>query len=443
MIARTTAGRSFKGVALYVLHDKERAKTSDRVAFIETVNLPTDDPSRAVAHMVDTATHADQLKTANGMTAGRKLEKPVYHYTLAWHPTEAPTQAEQVEAARESMKALGLSDRQALIVAHTDTAHPHVHVIVNRVCPETGKAANISNDRLKLSQWAQDYEQRRGRVFCDAREANNAERDKGQWVKDDSPTRQQWTEWKKGQSKELWDQYRVDKEQAQPARKAQYEALWRQKENRFSFRSDEIKALYKPIWRDVFKRQKASLRDFDAGILPRIKFALSQKDRNALIGVMQALIDKADLRRAFVREQEVERKSIAARQRQTINDASREVTKAWKYDREQLKESHRQQDDTLHQTVKGQVNQLWQERPPQAPTPTQDRGAESLRAFDKTADRRRPENRVERSSLDNLPNEDTAEQAKTQARKENRIERQKRERSRPRARGRGRTLDDL
>ena len=55
MIARTTSGRSFKGAALYVLHDKGKAKTSDRVAFVETVNLPTDNPSRAVAHMVDTA----------------------------------------------------------------------------------------------------------------------------------------------------------------------------------------------------------------------------------------------------------------------------------------------------------------------------------------------------------------------------------------------------
>ncbi|WP_263626990.1 relaxase/mobilization nuclease domain-containing protein [Stappia stellulata] len=36
---------------------------------------------------------------------------------------------------------MGLSDRQALIVSHNDTAHPHVHVIVNRVCLETDRAA--------------------------------------------------------------------------------------------------------------------------------------------------------------------------------------------------------------------------------------------------------------------------------------------------------------
>ena len=49
----TSAGRSFKGAARYYLHDKQ-ADTSERVAFVETVNLPTNDPRRAVAHMVDT-----------------------------------------------------------------------------------------------------------------------------------------------------------------------------------------------------------------------------------------------------------------------------------------------------------------------------------------------------------------------------------------------------
>ena len=49
------AGRSFKGAALYYLHDKQ-AQTRDRVAFTETVNLPTMDADRGFAHMIDTAT---------------------------------------------------------------------------------------------------------------------------------------------------------------------------------------------------------------------------------------------------------------------------------------------------------------------------------------------------------------------------------------------------
>jgi len=45
------SGASFKGAALYYLHDKQ-ANTNERVAFTQTVNLPTNDPDRAVAHMM-------------------------------------------------------------------------------------------------------------------------------------------------------------------------------------------------------------------------------------------------------------------------------------------------------------------------------------------------------------------------------------------------------
>ncbi|TDL79752.1 hypothetical protein E2L05_20490 [Meridianimarinicoccus aquatilis] len=214
--------------------------------------------------------------------------------------------------------------------------------------------------------------------------------------------------------------------------------MWRQKEERFAFRRDEIKILYKPIWRDVFKQQKKALADFDMGLLPRIKFALSQRNKNALVGVMQALIDKADLRRDFIREQEAERKAIASRQKQTIRDAGREVTKAWKYDRDQLRKHHRQEDAAKHDTVKAQVDKLWQDRPAQTPAQAQDKGAEPLRAFDQTADRRRAENKAKRASLDNFQTDDAGEQDKTRARKERRIARKKRERSRPRGQGRTR-----
>ena len=53
---------------------------------------------------------------------------------------------------------------QALVVEHTDTAHPHVHVAVCRVDPETGKACGRKNDAKKLSAWAAKYERSRERV---------------------------------------------------------------------------------------------------------------------------------------------------------------------------------------------------------------------------------------------------------------------------------------
>lgn len=179
--ALTEMGRSFKGAAAYYLSDKAASDTSpgtvDRVGWTETFNLATSDPDRAWRMMAHTALAQGAIKTVAGVKrTGRKLEKPVLAYSLSWHPTERPTKADQLAAAKESLRALGLNEHQAIIVCHTDEPHPHVHVLVNRVHPMTGRAAPLSKSKLALSQWAQAYEERHGRVFCVERVENNARR---------------------------------------------------------------------------------------------------------------------------------------------------------------------------------------------------------------------------------------------------------------------------
>mgnify|MGYP001175773946 CR=1 FL=1 len=413
----TSAGRSFKSAARYYLHDK-KADTSDRVAFVETINLPTDDPRRAVAHMIDTATHADELKKAAGIKGGRPLQKPVYTFALTWHPSEKPTAQEQLEAAREALYSLGMADRQAVIIAHKDTDHPHVHVMVNRVCPDTGRAASNSNDHLKLSQWAEDYERRRGHEFCPERSKNNAKRRGGEWRKDHSDSRPVWMAWKKAQTKELWEEHRAQSANLRASRKGQYNALWHQRGERMATRRAEIKSLYRPIWRNVFKRQEKALNDFDAGLHKRIGFALSRGKGKAL-GVVQAVFAAGDLRRDFIREQEAERAEIAEHQGRTIRDAGREVTKAYKYDRDSLRAAHRVEDQARYDATKAKAREIWQ-------VPEQTTQAD----FDQTADRRRPENKTEREGLEQAP-EPEKKRARRSARE---IMGEQRNRSRSRSR---------
>jgi Relaxase/Mobilisation nuclease domain len=154
--AITACGRSFRGAALYYAHDKRRdgeavRLTTERVAWVETVNLPTGDPERAWRIMAHTALAQGHLKAAAGTKAtGRKLKNPVFAYSLAWHPGERPTKAQMMDAARESLKTQGLEEHQAIILCHTDEPQAHVHIIVNRVHPVTGKAAALSNSKLKL-----------------------------------------------------------------------------------------------------------------------------------------------------------------------------------------------------------------------------------------------------------------------------------------------------
>ncbi|MCE2398753.1 MAG: hypothetical protein J4F34_06945 [Gemmatimonadetes bacterium] len=61
-------------------------------------------------------------------------------------------------AVDESLKALGMEDRQALIVAHGHGGSPHVHVVASRVRPETGKVAGLYQGWVKLSRWAERWE---------------------------------------------------------------------------------------------------------------------------------------------------------------------------------------------------------------------------------------------------------------------------------------------
>ena len=179
-------GRSFAGVAAYCLHDApepddRRPETSERVGWTDTRNLATIRVERAARLMAATAKAAPDLKRlAGGARGGRKLAKPVLHYSLSWARDETPTRQEMSRAVDGSLEALGLEGHEALIVAHDDTRHPHVHVVANRVDPETGKAAKLGNSKLRLSRWAEGYEREQGRIRCERRVKNNARRRAGE-----------------------------------------------------------------------------------------------------------------------------------------------------------------------------------------------------------------------------------------------------------------------
>ena len=101
------------------------------------------------------------------------------HYSLSWAKDEKPSLKEVGQAVTESLEKMGLADRQAVMIAHRDTAQPHVHVVVNRVSVEDGRAAKLGNSYLKLSRWAEGYEREQGRIRCPQRVENK--RREGTW----------------------------------------------------------------------------------------------------------------------------------------------------------------------------------------------------------------------------------------------------------------------
>ena len=347
------SGASFKGAGLYYLHDKG-AMTADRVAFTETVNLPTNNADRALAQMIDTSENADKLKRQAGIKGGRKLQKPVYAYSLAWHPTEAPTKAEQVEAARETLAVLGLEKNQALIVAHTDTDHPHVHVIVNRVDPETGRAVTMSHDRLKLSQWAEAYEKKRGTIFCDQRIANNDNR-RQTFVKD----RSERYAWKKQESDKIWRQYREDKARQIEANRARYNRIWERRQATYEERKSRIKADYKPHWRELFQRQRDDLKRYDSDFGRRLKFALNETEDGKILSVARAVFNDGVNRKAFIEKQEAERKALSDHQKAKTREEWERTRDEWQKSKQAIKAEFEVSRKARLEQSKALSDQIW------------------------------------------------------------------------------------
>lgn len=193
-------GRSFKGAFDYYMHDKG-GRTSDRVAWAQTENMLTEDPQLAWKVMAFTAEAQSRLKEASGQSrAGRKLENPVFSFSLSWHPEQEPDQEHMLETAHKALEMMGMSEHESVIVAHRDEPQKHVHVVVNRVHPITGIAAETRYSKRKFSDFAREYERENGKIYCQQREDNHQKRKNGEVSRyHDSVIAQAWNKTTNGQ----------------------------------------------------------------------------------------------------------------------------------------------------------------------------------------------------------------------------------------------------
>jgi hypothetical protein len=139
-------GHGFKGLLAYLEKGKDGANP-ERVEWLETRNLPTRDPEAAARIMAATARQ------------GRAAE-PVYHFSISFDPGDPADREAMRRVADRVLHDLGLHEHQTVLVAHGDTLHPHVHVAVNRVHPETTRAWETWKDwpRIERSLRSQEVE---------------------------------------------------------------------------------------------------------------------------------------------------------------------------------------------------------------------------------------------------------------------------------------------
>ncbi|MEL6243818.1 MAG: relaxase/mobilization nuclease domain-containing protein [Pseudomonadota bacterium] len=149
----------------------------------DTYNLATEDPEMAWRIMAATAKDALRIQRDHHdatapedqpFKASRRSFNHVFHYSLSWRGEDEAigiTRAEMIQCAKDSLHELGGADLQALFVAHEDTDNPHVHIMVNRIHPETGRVVGVDgNSKKRLSNWARHYERDRNLIVCPERE---------------------------------------------------------------------------------------------------------------------------------------------------------------------------------------------------------------------------------------------------------------------------------
>jgi hypothetical protein len=137
MIGMTHSGAGFGGVTRYLLQGEKDHPNPDRVLWTSTRELILEDPQQAAFIMRATA--------AQGRT-----DKPVQHLSISLPPDEHLTREQWEQVIDTTLRDLGLDGHQALIVAHRDTAHDHIHLLVNRVHPDTLRAWDRWQDRPRL-----------------------------------------------------------------------------------------------------------------------------------------------------------------------------------------------------------------------------------------------------------------------------------------------------
>ncbi len=156
MIPNIKTGSGAVGAMKYLMQGPKDNQNEERVAWTQTRHLPTEDPYLAAKLMYNEAEYARQQ-------LGSRIEKNILSASFSLPVGEKLSPEEWQEAIDFIAKheRIGLDGHSALIVAHNDTEHDHVHVIWSRL-DENGKAWRDTQYKRRFREACTDLEIKKG-----------------------------------------------------------------------------------------------------------------------------------------------------------------------------------------------------------------------------------------------------------------------------------------
>lgn len=159
MIAKIVTGKSFGGAVRYMMEKSGHARIIDSDG-VELSDI------RSLIGSFNFQRKARPEKT-----------EVVGHISLSFHKDDKPrlTDGFMAGLAREYMQRMGITDTQYIVVRHTDTEHPHLHILYNRVKYDT-KLVRSHNERIRSVAVCKAMKQKYGLTFSKGKESVKIER---------------------------------------------------------------------------------------------------------------------------------------------------------------------------------------------------------------------------------------------------------------------------
>ena len=157
MIGKIIAGSSFYATVGYVMKEKSRVLATEGIEPPGVSDMARDFKDQTLLN--------PRIKNAVG------------HISLSFSVKDAGKLTDPVmtQIAREYMERMGIRDTQFLIVRHTDQAHPHCHIVYNRV-GNNGQTISDKNIKIRNGKVCKELTAKYGLYYPKGKEQVQRER---------------------------------------------------------------------------------------------------------------------------------------------------------------------------------------------------------------------------------------------------------------------------